>query len=119
VKKFLFKSLNVKQKSLPEEYVEDLLSSFSPDMKLPPEIKREGMLAERLVNFYLSFVGSFWIGRGDTGYFRIFKKEILERSILFLETKFTNDTFYFLSNLLYFYGKNVFYYQYAFESIRD
>ena len=119
VKKFIFKALNVKSKSISEEYIEDLLSSFSPDMKLPPEVKREGMLAERLVNFYLSFIWSFWIWRWDTGYFRIYKKFILEDIISSLETNFNWDTFYFIGWLLYLYWKNVFYYQYAFESIKS
>jgi hypothetical protein len=52
----LFKALNI-QDTIKIEDIEDMISSFSPDMKIPENIKKESVITERLINFYLTFVG--------------------------------------------------------------
>lgn len=117
LKNYLFKSLNI-QNTLKIEDIEDMISSFSPDMKIPESIKKESIITEKLINFYLTFVWWFWIGRSDTFYHRLFKKDLVYQFLSVLETQFSQDVLFFLGWLLYLYWKNVFYYQYAFESIR-
>ncbi len=119
VKKFIFKSLEVKDKSLAEEIFEDLISTIGWEVKIPESIRKQWAIAEKMMNFYLSFIWGFWIWRAETYYHKLFKKELIDEMSISLWIDFSQDVLYILGWLVYMYWKNVFYYQYAFESVRQ
>lgn len=87
-------------------------------MKIPQRLKKEAEIMERMMNFYVTFVGGFWIARGDTFYLRLCKKELMQLVSQPLPLGIKQDVLYYYGGLLYHYSKNVFYYKYAFENIR-
>jgi len=91
------------------------LESFN----LPEKLKKESKMMERVLNFYITLIGWFWIARWDSFYLRFFRKDLIDSivsKIQFLDNK--KDTLNFYGGLLYHYWKNVFYYKYASENIR-
>jgi len=74
---------------------------------------------EKVLNFYVTFLGGFWVARGDSFYLRFTKKnfvnEILARFASY-DSQPENLTYYGM--LLYQYSKNIFYYKYATDNVR-
>lgn len=107
-----------------EEEMDELISAVGEwewveNIKIPDRIKKESALMERFINFYVMFIGSFWIARWDNFFVRLFRKDILDRLINtsdMLEMK--NDTLFFYWGLLYNYSKNIFYYKSAFDNVK-
>lgn len=107
-----------------EEEMDELISAvgegeWMDNIKIPDRIKKESALMERFINFYVMFIGSFWIARGDNFFVRLFRKDILDKLIdtsEMLEMK--NDTLFFYGWLLYNYSKNIFYYKSAFDNVK-
>jgi hypothetical protein len=50
-------------------------------MSIPERIKIESNYMERLMNYYLTYMGSLWIGRGDTFFLRLFRHNILDQLV--------------------------------------
>lgn len=89
------------------------------DIKIPERIKKESKMMEKILNFYVTFIWWFWTSRWDNYFVRLFRRDILDRAInLSSSSNYKNDTLYFYGSLLHSYGKNVFYYKYASESVR-
>ncbi len=88
-------------------------------MMIPERIKKESIITERLLNFYVSFIGWFWISRADNFFVRFLKQDLLrqlKKSVNLNDIKTSSLSFY--SWLMYLYTKNVFYYKEAFENVR-
>lgn len=87
--------------------------------QIPERLKQESAMTERLMNFYISFVGGLWTGRWDWFALRLFKKEFIE-SMMHLcgEDHLKQEALQYYGALLYAYSKNLFYYSYAYENIR-
>ncbi|USN54547.1 MAG: hypothetical protein H6765_08590 [Candidatus Peribacteria bacterium] len=86
---------------------------------MPEQLRQESQLMERLVNFYVTFVGGLRIGRGDNFYMRLFRKPIIDTLLGDHEVNtLKQDALFFYGGLLYNYSKNVYYYKYAFENVK-
>ncbi len=103
--------------------IDELMSSiwdwWSIDMaQIPARLRQESETMERLMNFYITYIGWYWSWRGDSWYMRCVQKPLLHTIQHQLQKHSKHDTLYYFSGLLYSYSKNVFYYKYAFENIR-
>ncbi|MFA5748109.1 MAG: hypothetical protein WC872_03255, partial [Candidatus Absconditabacterales bacterium] len=105
--------------------LDDLMSSIGEDMqnmesfKIPERIKRESKIMEKILNFYITFVGGFRVSRGDNFFLRLFRKNLTQE--ILKKGSGQDDKNYSLvyyGSMLYAYGKNVFYYKYAADNVR-
>lgn len=88
-------------------------------VKVPDVLKQESLLMERLLNFYITYIGWSRIGRGDTFFSRLFRRPLLQDFLIkYDKTGLKQDALYFYGGLLYNYSKNVFYYKYAFDNVK-
>lgn len=107
-----------------EEELEEFMSSIGhfshiENIQIPERIRKESQLMEKLMNFYMTFIGGFWIARGDSFGLRIFKSEFLQTLIQRNDLVTAKpETLHYYGSLLYHYSKNIFYYKNAFEHIR-
>lgn len=65
-----------------EQDLDELLSTIGENtnmdnIKIPSRLKKEAEIMERMMNFYVTFIGGFRIARGDTFYHRLCKKELM------------------------------------------
>jgi len=89
------------------------------DIKIPERIKRESKIMEKILNFYITFLGGFWIARGENFFLRLHKNELLnDLTQGFALQKMKEKTLYFYGGMLYIYGKNIFYYKYISENVK-
>jgi hypothetical protein len=86
--------------------------------RVPARLRQESETMERLMNFYITYIGGYWIGRGDSWYIRTMYTDLLNDILREMHQTQKHDTIYYFSGILYSYSKNVFYYKYAFENIR-
>jgi len=111
-------------KSIGDE-IDDMMSDIwddpenIKDLKVPERIKKESKIMEKILNFYITFIGGFWIARWDNFYLRLFKKDMINE-ILDISNWSDNkkNTIHYYGSLLYNYGKNVFYYRNISENVR-
>lgn len=76
-------------------------------------------MMDRLLNFYVTFIGGLRVGRGDNFYLRLLRKPLIDDILQGIDINaFKQDALYYYGGLLYNYSKNVFYYKYAFENVR-
>jgi hypothetical protein len=88
-------------------------------IKVPDKLKQESVMMERLLNFYITFLGGLRVARGDNFSLRFQKKELIEQLIGEHQIDTTKqDALFFYGGLLYNYSKNIFYYKYAFENVK-
>jgi len=75
---------------------------------------------EKLMNFYVSYMGGSWIARGDNFAMRLFKRPLISRLLSQYDQAHHKhqESLHYYGGMLYNYSKNVFYYTYAFENIR-
>ncbi len=108
-----------------EESIDEFLSYLSDSDQidltaLPKNIQVQSITFDKLINFYISFVGGLWIARGDSGALRVQQPwllgSLIKRYPLFGSTP---DTIQFYSDYFRYYEKNVFYYQYIFNHVRS
>lgn len=114
----------------PEEDMDELSSRIGEDpqegkelkeedIKIPERIKRESKIMEKILNFYITFLGGFWIARGENFFLRLHKNELLDALTQgFVLQKMKEKTLYFYGGMLYIYGKNIFYYKYISENVK-
>ncbi len=124
IKKYM--ALQNTQEYNPEESeeIDEFMSSIGDmqniDMaKIPDKLKRESKFMEKVLNFYISFVGGLWIARWDNFAMKLHKREFI--SEITYNQKIATEKKYSLQNygaLLYSYSKNSFYYKYATENVR-
>lgn len=96
---------------------------------LPQDIQVQSFALDRLVNFYISYLGGFATARGDSGYMRLYKPNLLKKLNVKLRadtiTKSDPNPLYTEQLLVYHdkffkqYEQNAFYYQYIFNHIRS
>lgn len=107
-----------------QENLDDFLSSVwenddIENIKVPERIKKESMLMEKFMNFYVTYIWAFWISRWDNFFIRLFRKPILDNLLGTYDImELKQDALFFYGWLLYNYSKNVFYYKYAFDNVR-
>lgn len=111
-------------KSLWDE-IDDMMSDIwddpenLKDLKIPERIKRESKIMEKILNFYITLVGWFWIARWDNFYLTLFKKDIINEWLnISVWSDHKKNTIHYYGSLLYNYGKNVFYYKNIAENVR-
>ncbi len=111
-------------KSLSDE-IDDMMSDiwsdpdWLKDFKVPERIKKESRIMEKILNFYITLLGGLRIARWDSLNFRLFKKEMTNEILWFLNWSDNKaNTIHYYWSLLYNYGKNVFYYKNVSENIR-
>ena len=107
------------------EELDDLMSSIGGDpqnlegVQIPERIKKESKFMEKILNFYLTFVGGFWISRGESFFLRMFRYPLLQKLINRTEGFDEKPyTLLFYWSLLNQYGRNVFYYKYTSDHVR-
>jgi len=124
IKKYMSVQSNKSYDHEESEEIDEFMSSIW-DMndidvsKIPEKLKKESKFMERMLNFYITFVGGLWIARWDNFYFKLFKKDFVDG--LVKNQKIVSDKSESLHNygaLLYSYSKNSFYYKYASENVR-
>ena len=99
----------------------DVSNEDASQIQVPERIKKESKITEKLLNFYVTFLGGFTTARGDSFYFRLFKAPWLQE---FCSTT-TGDLLYpseqmrYYSSMLYLYNKNLYYYHYIDQNIRS
>ncbi len=107
-----------------DQELDDFISSIGDyesidEVKIPERIKKESQVTERLINFYLTFLGGFWISRGDTFFLRFMKPELVSSIVWEADiSHLKQDALFYYGSLLYSYSKNVFYYKFAYENVR-
>jgi len=107
-----------------DEEMEEFMSSIWEDIeniesfKIPERVKKESKIMEKILNFYITLIWWFWISRWDSFFVKMFRKDIITD---FLNKDISdNDTsLYYYGTLLYQYGKNVFYYKYTTDNLRQ
>lgn len=110
---------NINQSKGVDERISMIGDWGSLDMsQIPERLKQESDTMERLMNFYVTYVWGSWIGRGDSRYIRGVYPELLADLHYQLHQNSRSDGSYYYTGLLKNYGKNNFYYKYAFENIR-
>lgn len=103
------------------EDMEDLLSSISDGMgmvELPESLRKEGVLMDRILNFYVGLMWLLWIGRGDTMFLRMFRPKVVT-AILENTHSSEKPTINFYWDLLFQYSKNAFFYKTIFDGVRS
>lgn len=89
------------------------------NVKMPDILKKESLLVEKLMNFYVTFLGGMRVWRGDNFAMRLFRKPLVDELLWDQELQMIKqDALYYYGALLYHYSKNVFYYKYAFENVK-
>lgn len=108
-----------------EESIDDFLSYLSESDQfdttaLPKNIQVQTITFDKLINFYISFIWGFRLARGDNGYIRLHKPQLL-RKLLTLYPIFwsQHETVQHYGKFFRLYEKNVFYYQYIFNHVRS
>lgn len=107
-----------------DEEIEEFMSSIWEDIeniesfKIPERIKKESKIMEKILNFYITFIGWFWISRWDSFFVKMFRKDIITDSLQ-KDTSDNETSLYYYGTLLYQYGKNVFYYKYTTDNLRQ
>jgi hypothetical protein len=104
--------------------IEEFMSSIWEDIeniesfKIPERIKKESRIMEKILNFYITFIWWFWISRWDSFFIKMFRKDIIT-GFLDTDTSDNEASLYYYGTLLYQYGKNVFYYKYTTDNLRQ
>lgn len=103
-----------------DERMSSIGGGESIDMsRVPARLRQESEVTERLMNFYITYIGGYRLGRWDVWYVRGVCQPLLTYIMDELQSRpQVHDAMYYYSGLLYSYSKNVFYYKYAFENIR-
>ena len=89
-------------------------------MQIPASIKKESMIMEQFLNFYISYIWWLSISRADTFFFRLFKPKLIPELIQHLDIQFKTDeaiNFAWKSHLAY--TKNSTYYQFVQKKIKS
>lgn len=125
VQKYIITYFKDEDKNYIKEELDDLMSSIWDNMenlenfKVPERIKKESKIMEKILNFYVTLVWWLSIARWDSMFVKLFRKNLLDLFLVNLNSyEEWEDTLYYYGSLLYQYGKNVFYYEYAAENIR-
>ncbi|MEI6425966.1 MAG: hypothetical protein WCO66_01295 [Candidatus Absconditabacteria bacterium] len=98
---------------------EDVAEGKEEDIKIPERIKKESKIMEKILNFYITFLGGFWIARGENFFLRLHKNDLLrDLTKTYTLKKMKEKTISFYGGMLYLYGKNIFYYKYISENVK-
>lgn len=116
---------NILWDSPSEEDIDEFLSFLAEwdqiDVNsLPGNVHIQTITLDRLINFYISFVGGFWVAKWDNWYVRLHKWKLL-RTLLTQYPLFgsQSESIQFYARFFTLYEKNVFYYQYIFNHVRS
>ncbi len=108
-----------------EESIDEFLSYLSENDQLdthtlPKNIQVQTITFDKLINFYISLIGGFWIARGDNGYIRLHKPQLLSKLLTLYPIFWSqHETVQYYAKFFRLYEKNVFYYQYIFNHVRS
>lgn len=124
IKKFTIHKFRTWKPYQPDDEIEEFMSTIweatnLENIKIPDRIKQESVLMEKFINFYMTYIWWFWIARWDNYNIRLFRRDILKELLKYTDIIWLKqDVLLFYGWLLYNYSKNVFYYKYAFDSVR-
>ncbi|HNG97658.1 MAG TPA: hypothetical protein PLW93_05290, partial [Candidatus Absconditabacterales bacterium] len=102
-----------------DEEVEEWLSSISDGSSLftiPHQLKKEGMMMDRLLNFYVGLLGTFWIGRGDSLELRLCYPDIFTHH---QDWSGGRESMNYCNTYLHTRNKNAFFYKTIFDGVRS
>lgn len=89
-------------------------------VKIPERFKNESIMFEKIVNFYITFIGGFWIARWDNYYLRLFRKEKIQNFVAKnIQESLKQDAMFFYGWIFYNYSKNLFFYKYVFDKVKS
>lgn len=112
-------SFSLEENKQIDEWLSMISDGGNLDMtQVPERLKQESEMMERLMNFYVTYIGGAWIGRGDSWYIRCFYPQILQQFQQQIQRRTRLDGSFYYSSLLQNYSRNTFYYKHAFENIR-
>lgn len=85
LKKYILRAVKQKpqQHQFGEKDIDELLSSIGDaggeldNVQIPQHMRKEAEIMEKMMNFYVTFVGGFWVARGDNFYLRLCKPDLL------------------------------------------
>lgn len=103
-----------------EKFMEELGENDSLEgVNIPEALKQESVLMEKILNFYMSYMGGSRTARGDNFFLRLWRKPMLQGIVdLYDPNTLQQDALSFYGWLLYNYSKNMFYYTYAFDNVK-
>lgn len=108
-----------------EEEMDEFLSFLSDNDQIDPtslpwNVQIQTITLDKLINFYISFIGWFWVAKGDSGYLRLYKPDLLGKLLQLYPIFWSSSTtIQFYARYFRLYEKNVFYYQYIFNHVRS
>ena len=85
-----------------DQDIDELLSTIGEaghnnmeNIQIPHRLKKEAEIMDRMMNFYVTFIGGFRVARGDTFYHRLCKKELIQLVSKELPTGLKQDALYY------------------------
>ncbi|AHB41386.1 hypothetical protein P148_SR1C00001G0595 [candidate division SR1 bacterium RAAC1_SR1_1] len=124
VQKYLITALKKEGIDPFDEDIEESGSRIGDDeesienLKIPERIKKESKIMEKILNFFITLLGGFWIARGESLFLRLYKPNLLKELITTNYENLKETALHTYGGLLYSYGKNIFYYKYISENVR-
>lgn len=126
MKKFITHTYRLNQDYAQSQEIDSFISSLESGQgfvemnKVPDALRKESMMTERFVNFYITFLWWSRVGRWDNFSMRLFEKPILEKILTKVGTgELKQESLMFYGGMLYNYSKNAFYYKYAHTNIKE
>lgn len=89
------------------------------NIELPEKIKRESELFEHLINFYLTFMGRLFVGRGDNGYTRYAYRSFISQLLFSIPHQMQTHSLSYYGSLLRLYATNVMYYKSFYKKTKE
>ncbi len=123
VQKYLISILKQEWFDLFEDDIEESGSRIDDwedieNFKIPERIKKESKIMEKILNFFITLLWWFWIGRWDNFFLRLYKKDFINYLIDDNYLNLDENDLQTYWSLLHSYGKNIFYYKYISENVK-
>lgn len=98
---------------------EDNIDQISPD-SIPDDLRKESQLVEKMMNFYITWIGGTQGANGDTWYLRLMNKPLIDH-LMRHTPLLTNkpEVLSMYSKILFLYSKNTYFYQFAYDNVRS
>ncbi len=101
--------------------IEEMISSINDwdeQLQIPESIKKEWMLMDRMLNFYISFTTWLWTNRADNNYIRLFKNHLM-KNILSNAHSIWRWSIKYYQQYLFLYGKSALYHHMIYDWVRS
>jgi len=128
IKKFMVTLFSTNQDALVSEEeireIEEMVERMArgeniPNFQMPERLRQESIIMERLLNFYVSWIGGLWVGRWDNFEMRLLGQDFLAKaSNALVKGGLSAQDMDFLFGMLDNYYTNEFYYRYIFGHVK-